>query len=155
MIVYFSHCTFGVWMWMCFDQCASADWKRALSRKENYQSMHCQCLLHSKQRCVSDAIVKLLPSSSAWWMGKLESVLLTMQRCITIYRHAIDVLLLPPHNNTETLCHPVLHGKIKGWLYIQAAEPQLTAHHPQCNIYSIQSGSLPKHGKFVHQMQGN
>lgn len=50
MPVHFSRCACGARMWMCFDQCASADWKRALSRQEHYQSMQRQYLLHSKQR---------------------------------------------------------------------------------------------------------
>lgn len=70
---------------------------------------------------------------------------------IAIYRPVIDVLLLPPHNNTEALCHPLLHGKIKGWLYVHAAEPQLTAHHLKCNVHSIQPHNPPK---TQHQTRG-
>lgn len=149
MPVHFSRCACGARMWMCFDQCASADWKRALSRQEHYQSMQRQYLLHSKQRrcwqryCQAPVLIISLMNRRRWKCVGMDAVDASQFTGMWLI-----ISLFPPHNNAETMCHPMLHGKIKGWLYIQPAEPQPTAHRPQWDIYNIQTDSLQMHGRF-------
>lgn len=67
-----------------------------------------------------------------------------------ILSQVYDQCFFLPHNHIVTMCYLVLHSKIKGWQYIQPAEPQLTAHCSLCNIYRLQSDSLPNHSELEH-----
>lgn len=69
-------------------------------------------------------------SSSERWRGRVQSGWV---------HHYVRLMHCSPRlqYNSDTMCHPAPHCKIKGWLYVRAAEPRLsspppsTVHHKQ------------------------
>lgn len=83
------------------------------------------CIAYTPNRDAACLVmVEALPSSSARWMGGVQSALCTdgerASLCTGVW---LMYRFPPPHNNSETMCHPVLHCEIKGWVYVEAAEP--------------------------------